>query len=130
MRRVPAGLIACIAAVVLGVAALALAGGAAQAQDGSAGFVGGIEDLPLMAGLVEDVAAGLVFDKPEGRIVEALAAGPLERAAVEAFYAATLVQLGWQPSGDGAYKREGEALRITVSGEDGAVTVHFSLAPD
>ena len=127
MRRVLAGLVAGIVALVLGVAAL---GGSARGQDGTAGFVGGIEDLPLMAGLVEDAAAGLVFDKPEGRIVEAVAAGPLARAAVDAFYAATLAELGWQPSGDGAYKREGEALRITVSGEDGAVTVHFSLTPD
>ena len=109
---------------------LAGAGALALAQDGSGGFVGGIDDLPLMAGLVEDSAAGLVFDKPEGRIVEAVAAGPLERAAVEAFYAATLAELGWRPSGDGAYRREGEVLRITVSGEDGAVTVHFSLTPD
>ncbi len=123
MRRLLAGLVPCLVA-------LALAGGSARSGNETAGFVSGIEDLPLMAGLVEDAAAGLVFDKPEGRIVEALAAGPLERAAVEAFYAATLVQLGWQPSGDGAYKREGEALRIIVSGEDGAVTVHFLLAPD
>ncbi len=127
MRRRLAGLVACMVALVLGVAAL---GGSARGQDGTAGFVGGIEDLPLMAGLVEDAAAGLVFDKPEGRIVEAVATGTLERAAVDAFYAATLAELGWRPSGDGAYKREGEALRITVSGEDGAVTVHFSLIPD
>ena len=130
MRRIPAGLVACIVAVVLGVAALGLAGGTARGQDGTAGFVGGIADLPLMTGLVEDAAAGLVFDKPEGRIVEAVAAGPLERAAVDAFYAATLAELGWRRSGDGAYKREGEVLRITVSGNDGAVTVHFSLVPD
>ncbi len=125
MRRLLAGL-------VLGLAMLGLAGVPVQAQteDGTGGFVGGIEDLPLMAGLVEDAAAGLVFDKPEGRIVEAVATGPLERAAIDAFYAATLAELGWRPSGDGAYKREGEALRITVSGEDGAVTVHFSLTPD
>ena len=127
MRRLLAGL-------VLGVAMLALAGARAGApalaQDGSGGFIAGIEDLPLMAGLVEDAQAGLVFDKPEGRIVEALARGPLERAAVKAFYAATLAELGWRPSDGGAYTREGEALRITVSGEDGAVTVHFSLMPD
>ena len=113
---------------------LALAGvsgpAQAQVQDGAGGFVAGIEDLPLMAGLVEDSAAALVFDKPEGRIVEALARGPLERAAVKAFYAATLAELGWRPSDDGSYTREGEALRITISGEDGAVTVHFSLTPD
>ena len=128
-RRLP-GLVSWGVALVLAVAVLALAGGLARGGDGTAGFVSGIEDLPLMAGLVEDAAAGLVFDKPGGRIVEAVAAGPLERAAVTAFYAAALVQLGWRAAGDGTYQREGEALRITVSGDDGAVTVQFSLAPD
>ena len=95
-----------------------------------ADYLADLPDLPLMAGLVERAEGRLVFDKPEGRSEERRAAGPLARAAVGAFYAATLAELGWRPSGDGAYKREGEALRITVSGEDGAVTVHFSLTPD
>jgi len=93
-------------------------------------FVIGIEDLPLMDGLVEDLAAGLVFDKPEGRIVEANAAGVVNISEVREFYAATLGQLGWQPAGNGDYQREDESLRITISGTDGAVTVQFSLSPN
>jgi hypothetical protein len=99
------------------------------AQEAGA-FVTGIEDLPLMDGLVEDRAAGLVFDKPEGRIVEAYAYGAVRASVVRAFYGATLVQLGWQPAGDGLYQRDDEALRITSSGADNALTVQFSLSPN
>ena len=92
-------------------------------------FVSGTEDLPLMAGLVESPEAGLVFDKPEGRIVEAWASGAVERGAVEAFYAETLPALGWIPAGALEFTREDEALRITITEEGGAVTVRFSLSP-
>ena len=61
----------------------ALLGAPVVAQEGNA-FVAGIEDLPLMGGLIEDVDAGLVFDKPEGRIVEAYATGEVSAAAVRA----------------------------------------------
>ena len=93
-------------------------------------FVAGIEDLPLMGGLIEDGDAGLVFDKPEGRIVEAYATGEVTASAVRAFYTATLAQLGWQASDDGAYQRDDESLRIIISGVDGALTVQFSLSPN
>ncbi len=102
-------------------------GPSAGAPDG--GFVSGVEDLPLMAGLTEDTGAGLVFDKPSGRIVEAFATGAVNRAAVIGFYAETLPQLGWQPAGDATFAREDEILRIEISGADGALTVRFSLSP-
>lgn len=101
----------------------------AQGDATGGGFVTGIADLPLMAGLTEDSGTGLVFDKPEGRIVEAYATGPVSRAQVRTFYAETLSQLGWRPAGEGAYTREGEILRIGISGGDGTVTVRFSLSP-
>ncbi len=84
-----------------------------------------------MGGLIEDGDAGLgVPDKPEGRIVEAYATGEATASAVRAFYAATLVQLGWQPTDDGAYLRDNETLLITISGVDGALIVQFSLSPN
>ena len=103
----------------------------AQAPDKGAvgGFVTGIEDLPLMAGLTEDPGAGLVFDKPAGRIVEAYATGAPSRSEVIAFYTEILPELGWRRVGDMAFAREGEVLRIGVSGGNGASTVRFSLAP-
>jgi hypothetical protein len=93
------------------------------------GFVTGIDDLPLMAGLAEVPGSGIVFDKPEGRIVEAYASGAVSRDEVEAFYGATLPQLGWEPAAPGEWVREGERLSLTYDGAGESLTVRFSLAP-
>jgi len=92
-------------------------------------FVPGTEDLPLMQGLVPVPGSSLVFDKPEGRIVEAQATGNLARAAVARFYAQTLPQLGWKSSGTNLWRRESERLQIDYRGPDGNLTVGFTLSP-
>jgi hypothetical protein len=99
--------------------------GAALADE----FVAGTEDLPLMPGLAAVAGSSLVFDKPQGRIVEAQAAGKVSRSAVQSFYGATLPQLGWTSAGANAWRREGELLRLDFHGQDGALTVGFSLSP-
>lgn len=93
-------------------------------------FVGGLEDLPLMDGLSEDRAAGLVFDKPDGRLVDAYASGPVAAEAVAAFYRDTLPQLGWRSLGPLVFEREGERLSIEIEGAAGDVLVRFHLAPN
>ncbi|HXP30635.1 MAG TPA: hypothetical protein VN832_06070 [Stellaceae bacterium] len=105
--------------------ALLLLASAARADD----FVAGTEDLPLMPGLVAIAEGTLVFDKPEGRIVEARARGALSREKVEAFYAASLPQLGWARSGADRWQRGAELLRIDFRGRDGNLTVGFTLSP-
>jgi hypothetical protein len=92
-------------------------------------FVAGTEDLPLMPELQPIAGSALSFDKPQGRIVEARAKGKVTRAAVLRFYAQTLPQLGWQPAGRNAWQREGEKLQLDFHGQDGALTVGFTLAP-
>lgn len=92
-------------------------------------FVAGTEDVPLMPGLRTVQDAGLVFDKPEGRIVEAQAKGRVTRAAVRSFYGATLPQLGWKTAGRGTWQREAEALILDFAGRDGDLTVAFTLSP-
>jgi hypothetical protein len=102
----------------------------ALAQSAAApAFVAGTEDVPLMPGLAPVAGSDLVFDKPEGRIVEAQAAGRVSRAAVRKFYAATLPQLGWTPAGSELWRRENEALHLDFTGRDGALTVGFTLSP-
>jgi hypothetical protein len=96
---------------------------------GAAEFVAGTEDVPLMAGLKTVEAKSLVFDKPEGRIVEAEARGIVARAKVRDFYDATLPQLGWSAAGQDAWRREGEMLRLSFGGRDGNLTVGFTLSP-
>jgi hypothetical protein len=107
------------------ILALLAPAGAALAGD----FVAGTEDLPLMPGLAAVAGSSLVFDKPQGRIVEAQASGKVSRNAVQSFYGATLPQLGWTSAGANAWQREGEMLRIDFHGRDGDLIVGFSLSP-
>ncbi|MGA2087673.1 MAG: hypothetical protein ACLQE9_01525 [Roseiarcus sp.] len=92
-------------------------------------FVPGTEDLPLMPGLAPIDGSSLVFDKPEGRIVEAQAKGKLARGDVARFYAQTLPQLGWSAAGTDLWRREGERLKLDYRGPDGNLTVSFTLSP-
>jgi hypothetical protein len=121
MRKIGASLI---------VAVMLLAGAARAADDEPRqAFVGGLEDLPLMDGLAEDRAAALVFDKPDGRLVDAYAYGPVAAEAVAAFYRETLPQLGWRAVGPLVFEREGEQLSIETEANQGGVLVRFHLAP-
>lgn len=110
-------------------AALAVAVTRQPAASAAEGFVAGTEDVPLMSGLTPVDGSSLVFDKPQGRIVEAQAKGRVSRDRVRAFYAGTLPQLGWTAAGNGVWQREGEILRIDLAGRDGDLTVGFTLSP-
>ena len=127
-----------IPAILTGAVLLAVIAPVPAVGDGAAAddnFVTGIEDLPLMEGLAEDAAAGMVFDTPAGRIVEAVAGGAVSRDQVLRFYTDTLPQLGWRQTGPGAFRREGEALTLEFPGPGGAaagagsITVRFALTP-
>ncbi|MEA2754521.1 MAG: hypothetical protein QOJ54_810 [Aliidongia sp.] len=93
------------------------------------GYVPGTEDVPLMPGLAADAGTALIFDKPQGRIVEAAARGPVSRRAVLAFYQQSLPQLGWLPAGDRRFQRDGERLSLDFDGSDGNLLVGFTLSP-
>lgn len=100
------------------------------------GFLIGIEDLPLMPLLSERADAGMVFDTPAGRIVEAFASGAVTRAEVLTFYAATLPQLGWKMEDAARFRREGEILKLEfpeilpLPNSQAALTVRFAISPD
>jgi hypothetical protein len=118
-----------LAAVLLLIGAL-LAAPTVAAQKGTrAGFVAGTEDVPLMPGLRNEDGTLVVFDKPQGRIIEVEARGKVTRAAVEKFYATSLPALGWVAEGTHGWSREGEGLRLDIKGRDGDVRVGFSLSP-
>ena len=97
----------------------------------AAGFLSSIDDMPLADGVVEIADGALVFDKPEGRIVQvtALRDGDIALTDIRRFYAATLPNLGWRTSESAAngltFTRKGEILRITLTAD----LVIFDLAP-
>jgi hypothetical protein len=104
----------------------------AQAVPADGAFVEGIDDLPLMPGLVGIADQSLVFDKPDGRIVQAVATGRVRASAVRSFYADTAPQLGWKSAGEGRFTRDGESLRIELidaGAPGGALTVRFLVNP-
>ena len=92
-------------------------------------FVAGTEDVPLMPGLAPLPNSDVVFDKPEGRIVEARAEGMTSRAKVEAFYAASLPPLGWKASGRDRWLRDAEQLRLDFAEKHDKLAVGFTLSP-
>jgi hypothetical protein len=93
-------------------------------------FLQDINDIPLMPGLYEVPEEGVVFDKPEGRIVEAEAAtDSIQGVDIIEFYSSALPQLGWVPEGPDSFVRQGERLRITVGERGAGRTVHFTVMP-
>ncbi len=74
-------------------------------------FFSSMQDVPLVSGLEELRDQTVIFDKPEGRIIESVAeieSGFLE--AVKRAYQETLPQLGWNLLSDNFYVREKESL--------------------
>ena len=101
---------------------------AAFSEDPAA-YIDRIADLPLMDGLEEVPDAGVSFDKPSGRIVEAFAHGALETGKVRRFYRETLPQLGWARVETDIFAREDEKLTLDYLGKSGDLTVRFTLQP-
>lgn len=103
---------------------------ALSAPAGAQSFIEGSEDVPLAPSLTAVADAGMVFDSPSGRIVEAFATGAGNRDRVLAFYAETLPELGWERVSTALFRREGERLSIDFFGTDGALSVRFTLSPE
>jgi len=108
-------------------AGLALAaGGPARAE----GFLTGHEDLPLLAGLTQDRDSGMVFDTPQGRVVEAFAQTAQSAADVLAAYAETLPQLGWTKKASEKFVRDGETLTFEVVSKGPPTVIRILLTAD
>ena len=103
---------------------------AQETQPEAVAYVDGVADLPLMPGLVEVAGAGVVFDKPSGRIVETYVQGEVGRDAVLDFYRRSLPALGWEAAGAAGFRREGEHLRLEFVSEEGPLVLRFSLHPE
>ena len=101
-------------------------------------------DIPLMAGLEENVEEALVFDSPDGRIISAIASGAVRGQEVFDYYKVVLPSLGWQVNKDHnsgltcenasiyciSAIRDEELLLLNVSGMRAPSTISYSLSPN
>lgn len=118
------------------IATLLLGVSVASAQDDFVDLplVAGIEGVPLMPGLVELADDTVIFDKPEGRIIDATALGAISLRDAYTYYHGALIETGWTPLLrkviDGILMvRGGEVLHVRLRREAGETAVHFSLSP-
>lgn len=84
----------------------------------AAGFIEGLEDVPVMEGLHQLPNDALSFGNEESRLVEATLVGEKTKfASVEKFYQETLPQMGWSFQGRKKssliFYRDRESLEIT-----------------
>ena len=114
---------------IAGITMVLLALTSAIMPAGADEFFDLLGDVPVMPGLDPVAGAGIEFDTPSGRIVEAYAIGATGRNKVLEFYRETLPQLGWLAGTGAAFQREEESLRIDFFGPDGELTVRFTVAP-
>ena len=80
-------------------------------------FIDGLEDIPLMKGLIQKTDETVSFGNEESRFVEvSLSSSKVGFRAVEKFYKESLPQLGWtyQGSADNTviFYRDSESLNI------------------
>lgn len=104
----------------------------AMGNAAGAGFFHAVEDLPLMPGMTEVTEESVVFDQPDGRVVQvgARAGSGVTGAQVAAFYSETLPQLGWQAEGNAGFVREKERLTIEYGAVmGGPLPVRFTIKP-
>ena len=109
-----------------------------HAEEKASGYLDAVDDMPLMEGLHETGEGGIVFDKPNGRIVRSIAEGHVSIDAVRRFYVDTLPQLGWVRAKKLelindllVFNRETERLEIEMSTERNGMTERrFSIEPN
>ncbi|HXV74123.1 MAG TPA: hypothetical protein VD713_05275, partial [Sphingomonadales bacterium] len=92
-----------------------------------------LSGVPVMEGLSEVPDSLVVFDKEEGRLIEAALAGGVAPEDAAAFYREALFQLGWALDAETpamlGFSREGERLLIEFE-EGRPLTLRFRLGPE
>lgn len=102
-------------------------------------------DIPLMQGFQEDDGYRVVFDTPQGRIIEVRASGPHDMARVLDYYRVVLPSLSWRAravnpencADSGIFcmtaQRDGEILTLKIreiKGKKTKTIIYFSVNPE
>lgn len=129
MMRFDLSKILSLTLVRFAVVAVMMAALPVHALDNARYFVS-MPDMPIMEGLIELTEQTVVFDKPEGRIVESVAAmGQKNPQSVLKYYDDTLPQLGWARIEDRTFRREQEFLKIALETSQGQNFLRLTVAP-
>tara|TARA_R110002096_G_scaffold436105_1_gene668123 strand:+ start:140807 stop:141199 length:393 start_codon:yes stop_codon:yes gene_type:complete len=96
--------------------------------------------LPLMGGLAENSDGAMLFDSPEGRIINAEASGMLAAKDVYEYYRVVLPSLGWSVERGAPCDvnvsfcikatRDAENLLLDIASAGNKSTVTYALAPN
>lgn len=96
--------------------------------------------IPLMGGLAENSDGAMLFDSPEGRIINAEASGTLAAKDVYEYYRVVLPSLGWSVEQNTPCdtnvsfcikaSRDAENLLLDISAAGNKSTVTYALAPN
>lgn len=123
------------------VAYLALGVSISSAQEGT--MLNDL-DLPLPAGLSENNEGAMLFDSPDGRIINAEAAGIIEGSRVFEYYKVVLPSLGWKLAKDHTSGlvcdvgvkyclralREKEDLLLSIHENGDRSKINYALSPN
>lgn len=116
--------------LVFAVLCLTFAGRTVPALAEETAYLTYLPDVPLLPGMEELDGQSIVFDKEEGRVVEAAVfAGEMDPKGVEAFYRRALPALGWKEADSLRFLRNGEQLIVKWEKKEDGVVVTFSLSP-
>jgi hypothetical protein len=88
-------------------------------------------DLPLPAGMTEDVENSTVFEGGDIRIMDLVATGPIKPDVIVEFYAQTLPALGWNLASPNLFMRDHErlTLQVTTSKTSTGSTLKIRIEP-
>lgn len=101
----------------------------AQAESNVA-FFSSLEDVPIAPGISELQEQTVLYDKPEGRIIESVASmNEVSQSSVLSFYHRTLPQMGWNKISGTRFYRETEFLDIVFENNDGQNFVRVLVKP-
>ena len=112
------------------VEGMSLEGASVDRRTDGTSFFETLQDVPVMPGLTELEDYKLVFDKPEGRIVEMVA--KIEGASIDDvrnYYSRSLPQLGWVMTAPDNYMRGGEHLSFNFEREQNDSFVRMTVQP-
>lgn len=92
---------------------------------GESAFLDGLDDVPLMEGLIVNSNPNIDFDTPAGQITVIQATGvSLTGEKIKNYYKQTLPALGWKFENH-RYIREKDSLIITILKESHPAVVRF-----